>query len=230
MRATGLESLFSEARHAVVFSQPDLKCSVLDGQVVVEGDYHLLASIPEIAAQGPLATYNIKLVLDEKFPVIEPKLYEMGGAFPHDSDHHVNPDDTCCFGVWEFLVAENPRISVRQFLDGPIRSYFFSQHYHAETGDWPFGELSHGETGLLEACSRLLACPPDREIVEKLLRVLSRKWKRDRHPCPCGSRKRLRDCCRARLNAIPIKPRYREARRLLWRLQKYPKSNSAAVR
>lgn len=227
---TGLHKLFEEVRRAVAFLQPDLECHILDSSVVVEGTYHLLASSPETAAQGPLASYDIKIIFDQSYPIAEPRLYETGGVIPHESDYHVNSDGDCCYGIWELLVAQTPGMSVQQFLDGPVRSFFFSQHYHAITGLWPFDELPHGDRGLLEAYSKFLACPPDREIIEVLLRLLSQKWRRDRHRCLCGSGKRLRDCCRARLNAIPTKPHYRQARRLLSRLQKYPKQQRRVVK
>lgn len=217
-----LGGLLIAARRAVGVHQPRLRCRVVDDRVEIFGTYVLMARQPDLAANGPLATYDIRIELLTGFPAAEPMMFELAGAFPHDVDHHVNSDGSCCFGVWELLRVQKPDMTVRDFIDGPVRSFFFSQHYKATTGHWPFGEFSHGNAGLVEAYAELLGCRPDLRIVEGLLRVLSLKWKRDRKPCACSSGKRLRDCCRTRLHLMPKPMGYRDARLLLARLLRHP--------
>ena len=222
-----LDGLLKEARRAVGFHQPRLRCRVVDDQVEISGTYLLVARRPELAAAGPLATYDIRIKIPEGFPRAEPLVFELAGAFPQDPDHHVNSDGSCCFGVWELLRVQKPRMTIHDFIGGPVRSFFVSQHYKATTGRWPFGELSHGNAGLIEAYAELLGCQPDRRTVEGLLRVLSSKWKRDRRPCACRSGKRLGDCCRVRLQQMQRPMHYRDARLLLMRLLRHPDAENS---
>ena len=221
LKHSSLEELYNQVRRACALLQPDLACSLSEGRVIIEGTFHVPSSDPQQAALGPIASYGIRLELYEGHPQIEPKLFETEGAFPHDSDHHVNYDGSCCFGVWQVLLAEHPKMTVAGLLDGPIRSYFFGQHHLKYEGSWPFGELKHGVDGLIQAYAKFLGCPEDPNIVRSLLVLLGRKWKRDRHLCPCGSGSRVRDCCRAHLEAIPTKIHYKNVRPLKERFQLY---------
>lgn len=221
LKHTSTEELYNQARRACALLQPDLACSLNEDSVIIEGTFHVPSSDPEQAALGPLASYQIRLELREGYPRSEPKLFEVSKAFPHDPDHHVNPDGSCCFGVWQVEIAKRPKMTVADLLDGLIRSYFFGQHHLKCEGGWPFGELKHGGDGLIQAYARFLGCPEDRKVVKSLLVLLGRKWKRDRHPCPCGSGSKVRDCCRVHLNAVPTKVHYKSVRPMMERFELY---------
>ena len=213
--------LFLQARRACALLQPDLACSLNEDQVIIEGTFQVPSSDPVRAAMGPLASYQIRLELPAAFPRSEPKLFETGETIPRDPDNHVNPDGSCCFGVWEVECAKQPTMTVAELLDGQIRSYFFGQHHFRVEGSWPFGELKHGRDGILQAYARLLGCPEDPKVIESLLKLLGRKWKRDRHLCSCGSGLRMRDCCRPHLDAVPIKLHYKDVRPMIERFKLY---------
>ena len=119
------------------------------------------------------------------------------------------------------LLAKSPKMSVADLLDGPIRSYFFGQYHLKCEGVWPFGELKHGFDGLVQAYTKFLGCPEDPKIILGLLVLLGRKWKRDRHLCPCGSGLKVRDCCRVHLDAVPNKIHYKSISPMLDRFSLY---------
>lgn len=221
LKNSSLEEQYNQARRACALLQPDLDCTLSEDCVVLEGTFHVPSTDPQLAALGPIASFEIRLELYLGHPHSEPKLFETGGAFPHDPDHHVNPDGSCCFGVWEVLFAERPQMTVADLLDGPIRSYFYGHHHLKCEGNWPFGELKHGAAGLIQSYARFLGCAEDPLIIKSLIVLLSRKWKRDRHLCPCGSGSRLRDCCRVHLDAVPMKIHYKKVRPLFTRLKDY---------
>lgn len=215
---TKIEDLLRQAEIAVAFDQPGLSCKIVDNHVEITGTYSLRSADELVAAHGPLATYQIRVQMPSDFPRSEPILSELGNAFPHHHDRHVNADGSCCFGVWETIWLDRPAMTVAEFMAGPVHSYFFSQYYYDNEQEWPFGELPHGDEGIIKAYSAMLGCASNRRVVVGLLKVLSKKWKRDRKPCSCGSRKRLRNCCRPLLNAMPRRIGYRAAQVLLRRL------------
>jgi len=119
------------------------------------------------------------------------------------------------------LLAKSPKMRVADFLDGPIRSYFFGQHHLKYEDVWPFSELKHRFDGLVQAYATFLGCPEDPKIVKGLLVLLGQKWKRGRHFCPCGSGLKVRNCCRVHLDGVPKKRHYMTISPMLDRFNLY---------
>ena len=123
-----LERLYREAAAALGFSQPRLDVRLDAAAVVIEGRFILAPETPALAEQGPLATYEIRVEIPPGYPVAEPLVFETGGAFPHDTDHHVYDNDRCCVLVWENWTATAADVSIRAFFEGPFRNYFLGQY------------------------------------------------------------------------------------------------------
>ena len=119
-----------------------------------------------------MATYEIRVEIPPGYPVAEPLVFETGGAFPHDTAHHVYDNDRCCVLVWESWTATAADLSIRAFFDGPLRNYFLGQYAVAHGGAWPFGERAHGAEGLAQACAERLGCAPDLRTVKGFLKGL----------------------------------------------------------
>ena len=213
-----LREILDGARGFLSFDQPGLVARIEGAVLVIEGDHLVGSSAQDDAAGGPLARHAIRLTFDADFPSTPAVLFESNGTIPRDPDHHVNPDGSCCFGIWEAIHVRQPDLTLQDLLEGPVRSYFIGQAHKAATGAWPFGELAHGQAGVVEECAEILGCPADPDLVIGLLRVMSGKWRRDRKPCACGSGKRLRACCRPRLQSLSRQLSHRQAQRLLNRL------------
>lgn len=194
-----VEALRREVERALAFEQPALEVSVEGEQVVVSGHYFLNGDLP--SPDGPIATYSIRAVFDPGFPSVEPKVYEVAGVVP--KGRHVNPDGSCCTGVWEEWLVTSTDHSVAAYLAGPFRDFFLSQVHFQLHGEWPFGERSHGRAGIVEGYASVLGIPPEGRRVSAYLRGLSRPaWARGRWPCPCGSGRRVKSCHREDLTRL----------------------------
>jgi len=71
--------------------------------------------------------------------------------------------------------------------------YLYSYSYKCTYGYLPFGELSHGWLGVLEYYKDLFDINDERTIL-RLLKTLAQDKYKAHSRCPCGSRKRMRDC------------------------------------
>jgi len=69
-------------------------------------------------------------------------------------------------------------------------------------GDWPSGERTHGIEGLIAAYAEYLAIEPELASVRRHLACLAADKPKGHWLCPCGSERRLRDCCRDRIQAL----------------------------
>lgn len=205
-----------EVKAAILFDQPKLQVTFDSTDIYISGTYLLTES--GASPNGPLVEYDIKILLSPKYPNIEPKVFEVGGQIPHDEERHINRGGDCCITVWEHWLATAKDISFSSFLNGPIRSFFFSQYWFDKTKKWPFKEYEHGEDGLLEAFADVLGVSPKRGIVSYYLRLLSQDWPKGHWACPCGSTKRLRHCHREQMIKLHEKVPPRLARRMLYKL------------
>lgn len=183
------KDFYSEVENAVAKHQPELAVSKTENLIILEGIF--VVSGPA----GPFDSYQIKAGITGGFPTEEPVVFEEGGRIPRIADRHVFPDHgNCCLGVWDewLLTAQDHRFET--FLTGPMHDYFVSQTYYEVHGQWPFGERSHGRRGIVEAYSDLLGVAPDEKVITEYLHLLSRQIIKGHALCPCGSRRRLRNC------------------------------------
>ena len=79
------------------------------------------------------------------------------------------------------------------FLDGPLRNYLLGNTLVEMGEPWPFGEWSHGSQGVREFYGELLGTT-DSTVIARYLAYLGKPILRGHWSCPCGSRKKVRDC------------------------------------
>ncbi len=173
-------------------------------RVIIEGCW------PVYGKTSLIRSYKIKIVVSDDFPNTPPAVFEVGDEIPKSPAYHFNiSDNSAClfarperFNVWPLGAG------IKDFINGPVKAFFFSQAYKELTGEWPFGEWSHGDEGIVEFYAHLLYVQSLTIIKEMLELTLEhkifRQWK-----CPCGSGKRLIMCHAERINSLSkIIPRF----------------------
>ena len=181
------------------------------GVFSVMGSYR----IPDVDAVH--ARYAIEIVFPWDYPDDVPIVREVGGRIPRSPDRHVNDDGTACVMVpEEWLVRSHDR-SFPAFMAGPVRDFFIGQSL-VELGEpWPFGERSHGYSGVLEAFSELLGVQ-DQATMQRYLAYLEKPVIKGHWPCPCGSGEMLRRCHRDHVRDLQTKITPMVATRMIKRL------------
>ena len=191
------KGLFEEIQQAVADLQPELEIKTNETYVLLEGRFVLSGM------SGPFDFYDVKVRISPEYPIQEPIVFETGKRIPKEVDRHIFPNnENCCLGVWDEWLLTSSDHSFQAFLTGPMRDYFLSQSHFEATGEWPFGERSHGNLGVLEAYCSLLDIEQDHAKACAYLRLLTYKEIKGHHSCPCGSGKKLRDCHRSELNDL----------------------------
>jgi len=213
----------NEVKAAIAFDQPKLGVVAEGSNFYVRGSYLISESSVIASPAGPITEFDIEIVLPDGYPMIEPKVFELGGRIRRHPDHHINPDGDCCITVWEHWLVNSTDHSVSAFLNGPVKEFFLGQYWHEKTGKWPFGERSHGQKGLIEAYADALRIPCKKSNILYHLRLLSQDWPKGHWLCPCGSRKKLRGCHREEIMALHDKIPSRMAKRMLKRLKSFIK-------
>lgn len=176
-------------------SYPNLHLILDDDQgAVVQGTF------PVVGAAGEtLDRYTLSIEIPDTFPEELPVVRETAGRIPWTTKDHVESDGKACV-----LLPEDrqncfpPGSTFKDFLDGPVHNFFLGQSLVALGQPWPFGEWRHGADGVIEFYSQYFGIN-DRSTVINFLTVLAKRETKPHWICPCGSGRKIKACCRARL-------------------------------
>jgi hypothetical protein len=207
-----------EIKRAINFDQPYLSVVEVEERFKISGKF-VVASSDHAAAEGAIDQFDVSIFVAKNFPRIEPVVFETGNRIPREVDRHCYTNGACCTGVWDEWLAKNERPTIDTFLEGPVRNFFLSQMYFEIHGRWPFGERSHGDAGIREACVDMLGINNDQKLVLRYLRVLAGPWPKGHWQCPCGSSRQIRHCHRDELMALHTRIPFFVARRLFNKLK-----------
>lgn len=193
--------------------QPELKISVLENVVVLQG--MLSVSGPK----GVFDAYQVCIGVPFTFPLDEPVVYEIGERIPKTPDRHINPgSNSCCLGVWEEWILTTSCPSFSGFMNELVNDYFTSQSWFELYGEWPYGQRSHGQQGVAEAYCSLLDIDLDINAAESYLRLLEDNNIKGHRWCPCGSGLRLRKCHFSKIKELQMTIAPSMANKMLKRL------------
>ena len=169
-----------------------------------------------------LDRYKISIELPPDYPESLPIVREVGERISQNSEHHINQDGTACVFIpddrWRCFPIGTPFV---QYLDGPLYNFFLSQTVYAKTGQWIFGEWSHGNTGIYEYY-RWLCKIENNLTVRRFLHILAKNNLKKHYECPCGSGKLIRYCCLTKIRDLREKISPKTASHSMNRLGKYP--------
>lgn len=164
-----------------------------DDQVVLAGEYHLRAQLA--GSQLVDRTYRLKVELPRDYPHKLPKVIDEEGYFPQELEYHIYSDGSFCLGSElkiKSLLREN--YSFTDFFEKIIDQFLYSVTHRIEFGNFPYGELAHGEQGLIDDYGEMFAVNGKLAVVRALRALGRRKRIANKLPCPCGCRQRLGHC------------------------------------
>ena len=145
-----------------------------------------------------LEDFLIKIVFPNNYPDDLPEVYEIGNRIKikNADTHFYEKDGSAClfYRTERYLHFPKDKVfQLKKFLDGPVKSFFFSQLYYIEHKKWPFGQRSHDIKGLLEFYGENLGIPYDQTNISKALSYLLKTKIKGHWSCPCGNEK-IRKC------------------------------------
>lgn len=160
-----------------------------DASLRVQGTFDFEATMGDVSGSG---TFELALTVVGPFPRALPTVVELGGRVPPD---HVNPDGSLCLGSplrLSRVILESPMLCT--FAQRCIVPYLFGIAVGLPTGNvWPFGELAHGDEGLVDDYAAMFQV--GRAAVPTCLGLLALPHKKaGRRPCPCRSGRPFSQC------------------------------------
>lgn len=136
--------------------------------------------------------YQIDLVLSPEYPERHPVVIEVGGRV--DKDFHTNSNGSLCLGA-PLAVRKTfaNRPTLIGFVEDCVVPFFYSYEFKKKYGKLPFGELSHGDLGIVENYRDIFDVKDDFGVLG-LVKILADNCYRGHLTCPCGSGHKLRHC------------------------------------
>lgn len=176
------------------------------------GDLMLAGTLDYQAVHPSFGTITDSFVLDFRippaFPRSIPTVRETAGRIPRD--YHRLADGELCLGSPLRLlltIAEHPTLI--GFVERCVLPYLVRFTIYERTGNVPFGELAHGNRGLLDDYRQLLRARSDHACVRFMTLLGMKKRVANKLPCPCESGRRFGRCHHRQLNRLRmIAPRF----------------------
>ncbi|RAV06606.1 hypothetical protein [Paenibacillus sp. YN15] len=141
-------------------------------------------------------SYSLSIRIPSKFPFHIPIVEEDGGKIPRDHNYHINPDNTLCLGSPLRLfkkLSRNPTINV--FAEECLVPYLYAVSYKLQNGgSFIFGELAHGQKGIIYDYTQLLGLTTRDQVIYALRLLGVNKRLANKQACPCKCGKRLGAC------------------------------------
>jgi hypothetical protein len=143
--------------------------------------------------------YQLEIAVTEKFPKELPSVRETAGRIP-DWFHRLSSGALCLGSPTRLrLIAAESR-SLLRFIERAVVPYLYGHSYFEKYRTIPFGELDH-QAGIIQDFASILGIE-DNAVREFVWLATMRKRQANKHPCPCGSRRRLGCCHHRRINRL----------------------------
>lgn len=167
---------------------------------LIEGDFE----IHNPRTQEVLETFRIKILFPPEYPNSKlPLVQEIGNKVPRIKDRHVYPDGTFCLTtpLNEFVICRKG-ITFLRFLNEILRPFLATQIAISEgwLNEFPQGEYSHGEKGILESYIDFLDLSNIRLLISGLEMSLTKIERNCR--CFCQSGLKLKRCHLQQINIL----------------------------
>lgn len=164
-----------------------------DDRLVLAGEYHLRAQLA--GSQLIDRTYRLKLVCPRDYPAKLPKVIDEEKYFPRNQEYHTYGDGSFCLGSElkiKSLLRDEHSLSV--FFKEIVDRFLYAVTHRIEFGNFPYGELAHGEQGLVDDYGEMFGLSGKLAVLRALRALGKRKREANKLPCPCGCGLRLGRC------------------------------------
>lgn len=175
-------------------SHPRIRIVAINNdQVELAGEYHLKAQLA--GSQLIDRTYQLRLVCPRDYPRKLPKVLDEERYLPRNQEYHTYSDGSFCLGS-ELKIKSLLRDdhSFTAFFENIVDRFLYAVTHRIEFGSFPYGELAHGEQGLIDDYGEMFGLSGKLPVLRALRALGKRKREANKLPCPCGCGRRLGRC------------------------------------
>ncbi|MEJ6079151.1 hypothetical protein MT391_11515 [Vibrio sp. 1-Bac 57] len=173
---------------------PKIRLSDINAEKVeLLGEYQLKAQLD--GSQLIERTFYLKIVCPKDYPNKLPMVYDAASYFPRIQDFHTYANGSFCLGselkIKSILSSDS---SLSAFFEKIVVRFLYAVSHRVEFGNFPYGELDHGEKGLIDDYSEIFRVNGKASVLLALKALGLRKRVANKLLCPCGCGYRLGSC------------------------------------
>jgi len=158
---------------------------IIHGVISFNAHYNSLESIED--------WFEVEISIPADYPKSLPDIKELQGKVHSDYDHLNSDSSFCLASPLAIQQAFNLQPTLLGFAKNLVIPYLYSYCYWKKYKIYPFGERSHGLSGIAEHYLDIFETEATPELFKGLKRIAKHGY-RGHHPCPCGSGKIIRKC------------------------------------
>ena len=162
-----------------------------DAALTLAGTLAFTASAPGLETISD--SYDIEISVRSEFPQRVPRVKDLGSRVARD--YHRLDDGSFCLGSparLRLVLAQTP--TVPAFIEKCVIPYLYGYSFFERHGQPPFGELAHGDRGIVDDYMQLFRVASLQACIGMLSAIGMKRRVANKLPCPCGSGKRLGRC------------------------------------
>jgi len=166
----------------------------VDDNIILEGKFWFLVTTDK--QETVEDAYQLRVLIPFLFPKVLPSVWELGKRIPRDGNHHVNPDGTLCLGSpLRLLSIIHNDPTVKGFAINCLEPFLFAVTMKLRGREqFEFGELAHGNEGIMEDYADLLRLDNQTKVLAAIHLLGIKKRIANKKICPCGCKRRLGAC------------------------------------
>jgi hypothetical protein len=149
-------------------------------------------------------SYHVEITVPAAFPHSFPRVFDTAHQIP--AVYHRLTDGSFCLGSparLRLLISDAPTLS--GFIDKCVVPYLYGYSYFVKHGQMPFGELAHGNRGIVQDYMRMLHVNSAERCVGMLSLIGQKRRVANKQACPCDSGFRLGRCHHCVANRLRTK-------------------------
>lgn len=166
--------------------------------ILIKGTYSINHKADIIDSYLIEDSFKIQIHLPTSFPEELPVVTDIGKKIPRtvNGDYHINPDDSLCLGATIRLQASTfNNQSLLNFCESFLDPYLYAvSHKIKYGGKLIFGELMHGNKGLIADYMTLFGLKTEKQVFTILYALSTHTRIANKLSCPCGCYNRLGAC------------------------------------
>lgn len=172
---------------------PELKLSKIENDILVSGKININC---EYLNEHIIDEYEVMIIINNNYPEKLPVIREINKRIPLRYGHVYRDGELCLATDDEIKLTLGENFTLSQWIDNFVIPYLFGYSYFEKYGVMPFGERSHGTTGIIEFYKDFFNVDNEDKAVNflKFIRSFKSYKYKGHYRCPCGSGKRVRDC------------------------------------
>ena len=167
-----------------------------EGALILDGQIGFTVPFESLTVQDE---FRIRILFPADYPREPPIVFEVGSKIPRTFGHFMDAGNLCLGAPVQVRMRFAKHRNLLHFIESQVVPYLFSWSYRRDYGHMPFGELEHGDLGLLQFYGTYFGTPWWQTL--RLLRYLA-DGKLLFRGCPCGSEIRVDRCHGPKLETL----------------------------